>query len=1044
MRLVNNSAGAPGIRRLFVCSASMAALAFASTPALASDDSQSATKDGAKTDAAATTDHDGANANANAAPADQNQEITVTGSRIALPRGMTSPVPVTAVSAQELDKMDPTSLISSVSQLPQFYGNQTPNNSAFFTRGGTGDLNLRGLGVNRTLTLLNGRRFPSSSAFGGVDINLFPEAMIKGIETTTGGGSAAYGTDAVAGVVNFLLDTKYTGLEADLQAGETERGDAQSYQGSLSWGTNIGDRAHFEISGSFANQKGIVGYQGRDWYKSQGPVLDAATNTYHIYDGMHSMDMSYDGIIYAPGTALQGMAFDSSGNLVPFTPGSISHGAVGSYGAWTVGGSGDDLNASTQIWPKTDRYSVFAYGDYELTDAITLYAQFTRGRNHQHQLGSPPASLIDFNPVLTTATIYSGNAFLPAAVQQIMTANNIASFELGRLGSPSDFGGEYYDDTTTQNVGTLGFEAHVPDGGFLGGWNIEGYGQYGRSQRVWDQYGFRVDRIHAALDAVKDANGNIVCNVSLYTDGAAAFPGCAPLDPFGRGNASAAAVDYVVGADPGQHISTPIYFADSGYSLGYTYDYTTGNAKRNTTTFKQYLAEVSASGDLWKGWGAGAISLALGASYRKESILQLVQDPSNPPSDFVSGHPVLCPGEVGGLRFGGSDCKNAVGFQFSKVSNINGSDNVTEVFGETLVPLFDTHQGTNAQLNLAVRWADYDTSGVIWAYKAGLDFSVYKDLRLRGTYSRDVRAGNLSERFDRTGGFANNLVDPRDGSAINGVTSFSGGNPAIKPEKADTYTTGAVYQPSWLPGLSISADWYNIKIKDAIAQTSLQEVLDQCFTNNAQEFCDLITLDSTGKIILIGNAYVNVAHSHVEGIDVETDFHRKIDLFGGGDESIGARLFASWLLKRSDNGTDYVGDIGLSPSTGLSFPYPRFKATANLTYANGPFNMFLQGRLIGGGAVDPNLLDGQGVVGGTAGIADNHVPPIFYADLRLAYDFHIAGADAEVWGAVTNLLDTSPPITPYYAAFPGEVIVTNTALYDVLGRRYSVGLKIKL
>ena len=155
--------------------------------------------------------------------ADAEPVITVTGSRLAT-TGMDTPVPVTAVQAEELEAMDPSSLIASVSQLPQFYGNQTPNNSAFFTRSGTGTLNLRGLGVNRTLTLLNGRRFPSSSAFGGVDINVFPEAMIKGIETVTGGASAAYGTDAVAGVTNFLLDTDFEGLEASLQGGITSRG----------------------------------------------------------------------------------------------------------------------------------------------------------------------------------------------------------------------------------------------------------------------------------------------------------------------------------------------------------------------------------------------------------------------------------------------------------------------------------------------------------------------------------------------------------------------------------------------------------------------------------------------------------------------------------------------------------------------------------------------------------------------------------------------------------------------------------------------------
>ena len=236
MRFVAKAAGLSATRSL-LAGASLAALALAGTPALAED---------AAADTAAADEQSADSASTPAAPAG-GEDIVVTGSRV-VTNGMDSPVPVTAVAAEELTKMDPTALINSVSQLPQFYNNQTPTNSNFFLRGGTGNLNLRGLGANRTLTLLNGRRFPSSSAFGGVDINLFPEAMIKGIETVTGGASAQYGTDAVAGVVNFLLDTDFTGLQADLQGGFTDRDDGYNYEAKLAWGFNIGERGHLLIA----------------------------------------------------------------------------------------------------------------------------------------------------------------------------------------------------------------------------------------------------------------------------------------------------------------------------------------------------------------------------------------------------------------------------------------------------------------------------------------------------------------------------------------------------------------------------------------------------------------------------------------------------------------------------------------------------------------------------------------------------------------------------------------------------------------------------
>jgi outer membrane receptor protein involved in Fe transport len=295
MRFVAIGSGMAGARRLFACSASVAALALASTPAWAdsppaeagdpatsppdqADAGQASTTTAGTTDTTASTDDNG---------------IVVTGSRL-ITTTMNTPQPVTAVAADQLDAMDPSSLIASVSQLPQFYGNTTPNNSAFFVRGGTGNLNMRGLGANRTLTLLNGRRFPSSSAFGGVDINLFPEAMVSSVETVTGGASAAYGTDAVAGVVNFKLNTKFEGLTIDGQVGQTDLGDAQSVQVNVAAGIRLGDRGHFLLAGTVAHQGGVHTNKGRDWYQSWGALLDQ-NGMWRFYPNVVSKGGSLDG-----------------------------------------------------------------------------------------------------------------------------------------------------------------------------------------------------------------------------------------------------------------------------------------------------------------------------------------------------------------------------------------------------------------------------------------------------------------------------------------------------------------------------------------------------------------------------------------------------------------------------------------------------------------------------------------------------------------------------------------------------------------------------
>lgn len=1018
-------------RRALAQGVSAAVLALWSCPALAQDEAPT-------------------EADANGEPV-----ITVTGSRLAT-TGMDTPLPVTAVQSEELEAMDPSSLIASVSQLPQFYGNQTPNNSAFFTRSGTGTLNLRGLGVNRTLTLLNGRRFPSSSAFGGVDINVFPEAMIKGIETVTGGASAAYGTDAVAGVTNFLLDTDFEGLEASVQGGITSRGDNESYDAEVAWGTSLfGGRGHFLVSGAIAKTEGIHSYEDRNWYQSWGAIQ--VNGVWTDYPGVVSMNGSFDGIIESPNALIDNLQFRRDGSYAPFVPGSPATGAIGTGGARSSGGSGDDLAGEPgevfTIWPDTKRYSAFAYADFEVSDGFTVFGQYVRGWNRQWQYNTPRGSLFG-QP--TAITIFSGNPFLPASLQQVMTANNIASFSLRRAGSIEDIGQAYFEDTVTQNVGTVGFNAEIGGDGFLSGWNVDGFYQYGHSRRVWDQYALRVDRIFAAVDAVRDAGGNIVCRVSLDPEGAAAFPGCQPLNLFGRGNASPGAVDYVLGNDPGVHITTPLYFANLGLT-GETLDYTTVDAKRNITTFEQHLAELSARGELFDNW-AGPVSLALGASWRKDSIYQVVQDQANQQSNHDGAyHPCsLATAATLGLRgLNAPDCNNTVAHQFSKVSNIKGTTTVKEAFGEVLFPLVsDQSWMRSAVLNVAGRWADYSGAGTIWAYKAGLDLSFTDEFRLRGTYSRDVRAGNLSERFDKTGG-AGNVLDTRTctqnptwcGQTYT-VTIFSGGNPAIRPESADTLTAGVVVQPNALPGFSFSADWFQVQIKDAIATVGTNEVVRRCFQDNEQQFCDLVTLDpaDNNKITLVGNQFVNVARSQVEGVDAEVSYRSDLNLFGG-DESIATRLFATLLLDRSDIGatgavTRFDGLTGLAPDTGAAGQFPKFKATGNFTYSNGPFRAFFQGRVIGAGRRTYRIGTVKAVE--SINIADNSVPAVFYLDTRLSYRLDIGGSEVEVFVAATNLLDKDPPVTGTFSAFTGYAAQANTQLFDVLGRRFTAGVKFRM
>lgn len=1001
-------------------------LAGASVVAMMCASSTASAQDAGKTPADAAT-----SSSSNAAAT-----IVVTGSRLRTD-GSETPIPVTAVGAQELNQMSAGPLIDGVSQLPQFFGNQTTSSvqisgvggTGWFARGGYGNLNLRGLGINRTLTLLDGHRVISSGPFGGVDINVIPDAMISSVETVTGGASAAYGTDAVAGVVNFKLDHRFNGLVAKAQAGASGRGDAGNYKASLTFGTNIGERLHLIVSGEYEKQNGIHNYNGRNWYQAYGVVNG------QVVPDVVSASSSFNGIIFAPGTPLQGKEFlpDGSG-ITPFVRSSVSSGLTGTPPALQSianGGSGQDLAGQLfTILPDSSRNSIYARADYDAGGGVKVHAQYIRGENRTFRYNDPTGS---FNGTPTTLTIFQDNAFLPATVRQTMIDNNIKSFTLRKMGSLADLATHnWLKDDSVMNSLSAGLTWDIASGGLFDGWQMDLNYQYGTNRRDAFQSGTLVSNIFASVDAVKDPNGNIVCRVSLYGN---AFPGCVPINLFGQGNASQAAINYVTQFVPGQTITTPIFYADTGYARGDTMTYTTGLYKENVTTMREHVAEFSMTGDVAHDW-AGTISAAFGGSFRSDSIHQLVYDPSNPPSDSVSGHPVLCNGQAPGLRgVSGPDCANSVGVQYSKVSNLEGSINVKEAFAEVQVPLLpDSGFVNSANLDVSGRWANYSGSGTVWAYKAGLKTMVGRSLLLRGTYSRDVRAANLSERFDKTGGAATVNFN---GAPIT-VTTYSGGNPNVLPEKADTWTVGAVLKPGFLPGFSLSADYYDIRIKGAIGQLGPQAVLDNCVTNNL--LCNLVSFDSTtGAPILIGNLYINVNEDRVRGLDVEANYNTTPKIFGG-DEALGVRAFATWLFESTEtlgNGVsvDRAGQTGYQQSNGIPYALPHFKLTGNLTYRNGGFTSFLQGRYIGPGKQENALPDS----------ALNHVDSAFYLDWRLSYDIKTgSGSDFQIFAMVTNLTDKSPPLTPYYSVFGAHTYQANSTLFDLVGRRYTMGVKVKM
>ena len=939
------------------------------------------------------------------------EEIQVTGSRISR-SGMTTPTPVTVMEVSELSNMSPGQLVDSLDQLPQFLNNSRPNTAASKAdSAGASNLNMRGVGSKRTLVLLDGRRVVPSNRLGTVDINLFPEALIQRVETVTGGASAAYGTDAVAGVVNFILNKNFTGIKTHVQGGTTSRNDNDSYEFSIAGGTEISERMHLTAAFDTFKSDRIDNLDGRDWHRN---FTGLVTNPAFTANGtgprlltrsdVRSVAFTKGGFINAPGTSINRLVFGPEGSTSPFVFGENAT-LTGTQNM--VGGSGYnpasyDISVSTPAFPEgtrtgsfvpeSERRSAFVHLDYDLSDNTTLYAEGGWGNNKANSVGTLPLGNGQWG-----LTAFRGNAFLPENISNAMNANNIQSFTLQRYHTEADIAQDRMILDNNTYSATLGLDTTIQNGIFSD-WQVRGYWQLGRNDNnlVFSDFLHR-ERLPMAMDAVRHPTTNqIVCRVTLFSN---AYNDCVPVNLFGVGRASQAAIDWV---------SADMWVL---------------------AELEQESAEISADGIIHEGFGAGEISLAVGANWREQSINHRIGP------DHLVNQPKLVDNPAIGLRGITLASRNTNDrLEFVDLENFSGRFDVKELFAETLVPLIAGTPGVQQMnLSLAARWAEYSGSGDIWAWKYGLDWQVNDQVRLRGNISRDVRAASLEERFDRQGQ-GTSVQDPELKRQTYTTFQIRGGNPNVAPEEADTMTLGLIYQPSWLKGFSTSVDWYNVEVKDAIDFLGVQEIVDQCSKTRSAEFCGRIARDPETKLItLVQNTFANVDLREVSGVDIELAYTTQVQWFGANNANMSWRFLGSWLKENSttDAGApkrDLVGEVGVG---GL----PEFRWTSNITYAQGPFTVFLQGRWTGSGINDIDYVEGFD-------IDDNSVESILYTDLRLSY-LHTTqnNGEWELFFHTSNLFDEDPPLVAGWSNFSGTGISTNESLYDVFGRRYTAGVQ---
>jgi outer membrane receptor protein involved in Fe transport len=1008
--------------------------------------------------------------------ATNGEAIVVTGSRIARPN-LESTIPITSVSGDEFFQTGNVAIGDVLNELPSLRSTYSQANSTrFLGTSGLNLLDLRGLGTQRTLVLVNGRRHVGSDILNNAvspDTNTFPADLIERVEVVTGGSSAVYGSDAVAGVVNFILKRDFEGVQLRGQSGVSTYGDAGAYFGSVLAGTNFADgRGNIAINAEYARQNQYFA-SGRPFERQDAFVVvdtdpagspNGADNTpdRQFFQDVRSATLNNTGLVRFGGSSALNCgiagngsrfncpyAFQPDGTLVPVTGTRIGIGPNGNF----VGGNGENFRTGDQfqLTPALERYNFNLLAHFTVSDAFEPFIEAKYSRTDSSGTGNSgpafitgttlgdPQILVDGAgvPILDPDGFEIGdsreqpklsNPFLSAQARALITSQ--LTLANGAAPGPDD------RFSLRENMTGLGSRIERARretyrivagvrGKFNDDWSYEiaaNYGDFKEKTRVLGN--LNVQRFLLGIDAVVDpGSGQIVCNSKInpfartpYVPGAAQLAAdiaaCVPINLFG-GQFSQAQRNYLLSD-------------------------TTSVGK-----ITQFDATASVSGDLSQLFElpGGPVGFSIGGEYRRETNSFRADPLVEQGYTFYNALPTFTP-----PRF-----------------------EVYEAFGEVRVPILKDQLIHELTFSGAGRVSHYKgTAGTVYAYNGGVDLSPFDGLRFRANYSRSVRAPNLVELYSAAGQNFATVVDPCSarnigtGSATRAANCaaagipaaydfvysgsleiVSGGNPNLQAEKSDSFTVGGVLTPAQVPGLSLSVDYYNIRVKNTISSVDAQTILDQCYdqTSLNNSFCGLFKRAGAGGgpngeipfQVLEGSllqSSLNFALLKSRGIDAELAYRHQIGSIG----LLNTRLTYTHTFERSDflDPTDPTRADRILSELGD----PKDEFTWNVDLKTGPFTAGYRMRYVGkqvlNAAEDIFSVQGRDPENADYGPI-TYYPSTFYHSVRGAVEVN---KRFSFYGGVDNVLNTLPP-------FGLSGIGGGSGIYDARGRFFYAGIEAK-